>query len=476
MIVMRAQVAFIFLHALLSTSPRFQSAGASAKLSEPFVVSPPAEGRPQYFPRASWSAGAKVWLVVWQEGDPTEDGTGEARAQDILAARVSADGKVLDIKPIEIAAVKGAQQRPMVASDGDDFLVVWHDFRNGKNWDVYASRVTGGGKVLDKGGTLIAGGERNQCFADVVFGGGNYYAAWLDMRHWPEYRVYGSRVSREGKALDAGGVELVRVMSDEEMEAWKKAPFAPGKLGLGWHNFGQRGMRGVKQPGPPSLGTDGATVVVVSEIHEESSKDIALRAVARGSGQPKGGLRKIAIGGNSNFPYLHWSRMSVVAAGGGFLVGNHLITGSWGSGPGSWMTVLLDAEGAPVDGKPARFHELLKLDSKVPPGYRAYGNRHIVLSLVWGDRGGLFVCENHEHSSPSRAGPGTPGNIDVLALAVDAEGRRVGDAMPMSIASGPTAQSAPGAAAGPDGSFLVVWQEESPGLDSRVMARWVNAR
>jgi len=187
-----------------------------ARMGEAFAVAAPAENKPQYYARAAWSAGAKCWLVVWQDGVPTDDGTnGEGPAQNVMAVRVAAEGKVLDAKPIAVSAAKGSQLRPAVASDDKGWLVVWHDFRNGKDWDVCGSRVTGDGKVLDQDGALLSGGEHNQCFPDIVFGAGNYYVAWLDMRGWPEYRVYGSRVSPEGKALDGTGVEMIRVMSDK---------------------------------------------------------------------------------------------------------------------------------------------------------------------------------------------------------------------------------------------------------------------
>ena len=163
-----------------------------------------------------------------------------------MAARVDARGEVLDRTPIPVATLNGAQQRPAVSSDGENFLVVWQDFRNGNDWDVYGARVSAQGEVLDRDGRLLAGGEHNQCLPDVVYGAGSYYVAWLDMRHFPEYRVFGARVSAAGKPLDRNGVQLLRVMSDKQIAAWRIAPFAPGKKGSGWHQY-------MQQPGPPEL-------------------------------------------------------------------------------------------------------------------------------------------------------------------------------------------------------------------------------
>lgn len=446
------------------------SAHAEVDRGAPFEVSAPAKFRPQYWAQAAWSSEARVWLVVWQDGDPTEDYTGEGNAQDILAVRVSAEGQVLDAKPIDVARVRAGQQRPRVASDGKDFLVVWHDFRNGKDWGLYAACVKADGQAVANGGVVVAGGAHNQCFPDVAYAGGNYHLAWLDMRHWPEYRIYGGRVSPGGKPMDGDGIQRVRVMNDKELEAWKNAPFAPGKLGKGWHNFGVKGMEGIKQPAPPSLGSDGKTVVIVSEIDSDHPDALVVVAVDGASGKEKAEPQFVANTTNANQPYLHWCRTSVAATGDGFLVADHMASGSWGSGPGTWMTMRLTADGSPGSGTEARFQEVVTLNSKYPPGYRSYSNRHGVLGLAWDGKRGLFVCEQHEHEGPSKAGPGTPGNIDVLAYPIDADGKRIGGEKPVNVAVGAEVQSAPAVCAGPEGHFLVVWQEEVPGKDSHILA------
>jgi len=479
-----------------------------AKMSDAFVLSAPAEHKPQYYPRAAWNAGAKAWLVVWQDGDPTADGTGDGAAQNILAVRVSAEGKVLDGKPIEVSAANGAQMRPMVTSDGKDWLVVWHDLRNGKDWDLYAARVSGDGKVLDKDGVLLVGGEHNQCFAGVVFGSAGYYVAWLDMRHWPEYRVYGSRVSRDAKALDGRGVELIRVMSDKEMAAWSKAPFAPGKKGIGWHNFGQKGMRGMKQPGPPSLGTNDKLYIVTTCVNiANPSRNYAVRVVDAASGKPASAQSGFSLPSRIEMSTPnHWVRQRHAAVGEkGFISANSQYCAGFGaSGQAYWLTTFLDAKGAPaIAGKEARVERtFFDASQKVPPGYRTYGLRTTMIDLAWDGKRGLFVAEHFGHKATSRKGPGTPGNMDVLALFVNSEGKRLADPAasaaveadaiknkgpivllpegvkiaPIQIASGLATQAAPCTAAGPEGSFLVAWQEEEPGVDSRIMARLVGVK
>jgi hypothetical protein len=198
--------------------------GGSAEIGAPADVAPKvANTRLQKWPRAAWSEQAGCWLVVWREGDLNEQDT------DIWCARVKQDGTALDPTGMRITSAKDVQDLPVVASDGKDFLVVWQDLRpsassgrpepvegrNGKDWDVYASRVTGEGKVLDPDGVLVSGGGHNQCLPTAAHAGGKYHVAW---QSWVEdgalpgfgsYEVRGTRISSDGKVQDPGGIPLV---------------------------------------------------------------------------------------------------------------------------------------------------------------------------------------------------------------------------------------------------------------------------
>lgn len=90
----------------------------------PILVSQ--EGRNQTRPRVSWN-GAD-WLVVWERERPDW-----YFFEDIVAARVSADGVLLDPEPIPIwlDCNNGCSSAsaPSVTSDGEDWLLAWqsHD-------------------------------------------------------------------------------------------------------------------------------------------------------------------------------------------------------------------------------------------------------------------------------------------------------------------------------------------------------------
>jgi hypothetical protein len=184
------------------------AARAGESLS-PEALLPVHEGRDAYAPGAAH--GKDVYLLVWQsgrigEGDLTK---GLPCIGDIVGCRADKSGKPIDAEPFVISGAKDMQERPKVAFGKDIFLVVWQDLRNGKDWDVYAARISPEGKVLDPDGIPVAAGPHNQALPRVAWDGKAFQVVWQDFRSGKSYEVYGARVSAEGRVLDAEGVLLV---------------------------------------------------------------------------------------------------------------------------------------------------------------------------------------------------------------------------------------------------------------------------
>lgn len=157
-------------------------------------------GKDAYYPGAAF--GKDTYLIAWQAGRMNEG--------DIVGCRVGKDGKVLDGKPFIISAAKDDQERPKVAFGNDIFLAVWQDLRNEKDYDVFAARVSADGKVLDPDGILVSGGAHNQCKPRLAFDGENFIVAWMDFRDGRGYQVFAARVSADGKVLDPEGVNVFK--------------------------------------------------------------------------------------------------------------------------------------------------------------------------------------------------------------------------------------------------------------------------
>jgi len=159
-------------------------------------ISLSAAAKDQLYPAVAH--GGTNCLVVWQDY--------RNNAYDIYAARVGADGSVLDPAGLVISTASGPQEYPDVASNGTTYLVVWQDKRSG-SYDIYAARVTSAGTLLDPGGIPVSTATGDQLHPAVVFDGTNYLIVWEDYRSG-NYDIYGARLGPDGSVLDVAGIAI----------------------------------------------------------------------------------------------------------------------------------------------------------------------------------------------------------------------------------------------------------------------------
>lgn len=96
------------------------------------------------------------------------------------------------------------QFSPELGSDGDGYLAVWFDYRDGDE-HVYGTRLGADGVVLDPDGILIATTPRFYTEEPAVASNGDgYLVAWTDRRGG----IWGTRVSATGAILDGTGFEI----------------------------------------------------------------------------------------------------------------------------------------------------------------------------------------------------------------------------------------------------------------------------
>ncbi len=143
------------------------------------------------FPTAAFNG--TNYLVVW-------DDVSDSGMCSIRCARVSPTGQVLD--PGDTLCAAWSAWTPVVAANGADWLVAWHDWRSGMNPGVYGARVASAGQVLDPGGFAIGAADEGEGCASLASDGTNYLAVWeradgymLDVR--------GARISTAGVLLDS---------------------------------------------------------------------------------------------------------------------------------------------------------------------------------------------------------------------------------------------------------------------------------
>jgi hypothetical protein len=147
--------------------------------------------------RPSAAFGQCVYLVVWRRGWP-----GVGGAADIVALRLEpATLRRRDHEPIGVCTADEAQDAPQVAFHGGAFLVVWQDFRNGRDFDIVGSLVDADTGHLIRKEIFVATGDSNQVFPAVAAIHDGFLVVWQDWRGEGQYGVSSRRVSLAGELL-----------------------------------------------------------------------------------------------------------------------------------------------------------------------------------------------------------------------------------------------------------------------------------
>jgi hypothetical protein len=130
---------------------------------------------------------------------------------DIFGTRVSADGVALDVPNPLVSPGPSTQRTPDVASNGTDFLVVWADFRSESSWDVYATRLSAAGAILDPDGIAVSTRAAAQEHPVAASNGTDFLVAWSDYRDHPDGDLVGARIGAAGQVLDPDGFLIANV-------------------------------------------------------------------------------------------------------------------------------------------------------------------------------------------------------------------------------------------------------------------------
>jgi hypothetical protein len=114
----------------------------------------------------------------------------------------------LDSGGIDISTDTRGQTSPSCASDGNNFLVSFNSYRcDTTSEDIYVARVNTNGEVIDTNGFSVCTATGNQSKSKVSYGNGNFLVLWEDERNFDSagYDIYGSRITSSGVVLDPDG-------------------------------------------------------------------------------------------------------------------------------------------------------------------------------------------------------------------------------------------------------------------------------
>ncbi len=179
-------------------------------LSEPAPVGGPV-GAVAAFGDQTWpamacdSTGADVALVAWideRSGDP-----------EIYATRVNSDGERPDVMFFPVATGPGARTDPGVAWGNGTFLLTWVNRQDAK-WNLEAARMTADGTLLDSDPILVVSADAAIEAPRAAFGSEDFLVAWSDARGGSS-DIIGSRVSLDGEVLDPDGLLLAEGEGDQ---------------------------------------------------------------------------------------------------------------------------------------------------------------------------------------------------------------------------------------------------------------------
>ncbi len=146
--------------------------------------------------RPAAACNGSLYLTVWRDE--------RSVPCDIYAARMRPDGSVADSGGIPVCTVAGAQENPVVASDGNGFLVVWEDQRGGSRWNIYAARLDSSGHVLDTAGILVRSLNGDKHSPAVAYGAGRYLVTWAE--YYGSRNIVAAFVDTAGQVSD--GIEV----------------------------------------------------------------------------------------------------------------------------------------------------------------------------------------------------------------------------------------------------------------------------
>jgi len=127
---------------------------------------------------------------------------------DIRALMVDTTGVLIDTNYVQISVKSKSEENPAVAFDGSNYLVVWQEKDSLDNYDIYGARVTSSGEVLDTNGMPISTSAENQINPKVTFNGKNYLVVWQDYRNGNDFDIYGAEVSTEGGVIRSFSISM----------------------------------------------------------------------------------------------------------------------------------------------------------------------------------------------------------------------------------------------------------------------------
>lgn len=167
------------------------------------------------------AAGPHGVLAVWEDFR-------NGRDNDIFGQWITGEAQTgAGESDLKISTRVNGQRHPRVAANNDVFLAVWEDDRNGTDWDIYGMRISvASGTALDSTALPIGAAHSQQQWPAVTFANGEFYVVWQDFRNGVDFELYGARVSAVTGEIEpmGNGGRLVRAERNQVRPAVAGTP------------------------------------------------------------------------------------------------------------------------------------------------------------------------------------------------------------------------------------------------------------
>jgi hypothetical protein len=131
-------------------------------------------------------------------------GTCDSTYSNVYFVRVNASGQVLDANGVPICNAEGDQRETKFASGDDCLMVLWENNRDydSTSYDVYGSRVSSDGMVLDPASLNITSQDLSERGPHLCWTGETFLSVWEAGSYTVPWEITGVRIDTLGRIKD----------------------------------------------------------------------------------------------------------------------------------------------------------------------------------------------------------------------------------------------------------------------------------
>lgn len=403
-------------------------------------------------------------IITWED---KRNGT----KSDIYSQRVNLAGDIQwTINGVSLGTGNYTQGGPQICSDdAGGAIITWHDYRSGKNYDIYTQWINSTGSVKwIVNGEAISTAIEDQVVPQICSDGtGGAIIIWNDYRSGNSYDIYAQKINSTGNVnWNANGTAICTEAGDQYF--------------------------------PHIISDEAGGAIITWEDSRGLDSDIYAQLV-NSTGSVKWGVNGSAICTASNTQW--YTQICSDGAGGAIITWsdnrsgiNYDIYAQWinSTGDVKWSangTAICTADGAQLD--PQIYSDgaegaiIIWEDERSGTNYDIYAQYiNSTGSVKWGANGIAICTANGDQGSPQICGDGAGGAIitwederdlwnDIYAQRISSTGDLKWTNDGIAICKASLNQRQPQISSGENGSAIITWYDKRSGSDYDIYAHLI---